>query len=334
MAHLEVIVQFTRRPVFYLFHISLSVLLLFTIEVNAQTRKRTPSRSTQATCDDLAAHPEDKGRVGAGVVDEKIASTFAIEKCTLAVNQSPDVARFHFQLGRAYWRAKRYNEAIDAFLKAEELGYAPAYFYLGQAYERGLIEGELADPAAARNLYMIAAAEGFDPAVRAYQKIVGDAPDFSEFKQSVLLQALYDGNLEALNKDRQSALLYSYGILQFMALSPNEYDPTCPRLVDRETADLLHSTMLREIFNVSSYPSPQEVLDLLASVLAGAVGQPNSKLAAFDAKEKLEQDAFNDFYLFTYDYGTCEGAAVEKVYTTIKRLAREKPSSPSRSGRQ
>jgi tetratricopeptide (TPR) repeat protein len=278
----------------------------------------------KATCDDLAAHPEDKGRTGAGVADEKIVYIPAIEKCSQAVRQSPTVARFHFQLGRAYWAAKRYDEALDAFLKAEEMNYAPAYFYLGQAYEQGLIEGEKADPAIARNLYMIAASEGFEPAVRAYQESMGDEPDFSEFKQPALLQALYEENLEALNKDRRQALLYIRGIYNLLEAEPDfeGADPTCRKILDPAISKELSRIVRVEILQLNPEPSILDGLELLRR------GQQPGYMKRAEAEAAFAQQGTDDFYLFAYDYGTCEGAAVGKVYATIKRfvMGRKAPS--------
>lgn len=289
------------------------------------TKKTTtqPKIPVKATCDGLAAHPEDKGSTGAGVADEKIVSGPAIEKCSQAVRQSPNVARLHFQLGRAYWAAKRYDEALDAFLKAEEMEYAPAYFYLGQAYEQGLIEGEKADPAAARNLYMIAASEGFEPAVRAYQESMGDEPDFSEFKQPDLLQALYEGNLEGLNRARRETLLYIGGIQQFLdmpqdAFPPNEYDPTCQPQNDPALRDLMRKIALVELFGL--HPDSSSV-DIYMFIRRRATNR--MYVSILQDWEKIVQDGVNDFYLFTYDYGSCEGEAARKVYATIKRFVME-----------
>jgi tetratricopeptide (TPR) repeat protein len=272
-----------------------------------------------ATCDSLAGHPEDKGRLRTvtGVADEKILSHLAIEKCSQAVRQSPTMARFHFQLGRAYWAAKRYDEALDAFLKAEEMEYAPAYFYLGQAYEQGLIEGEKADPAAAQNLYMIAASEGFEPAVRAYQGSRGDEPDFSEFKQPALLQALYEGNLEALNKDRRLALLYIRGIYNLLEAEPDfeGADPTCRKIVDRATAKELSRIVRVEILKLD--PEPSLLTD---GLFALQCQRDPACVEKFKRDAVFIQEGTEDFYLFAYDYGTCEGAAVGKVYATIKRF--------------
>ena len=148
---------------------------------NAQPQKKTaaptkkeslpkPAASTKKpSCDELTAHPDDKDKTGAGVLDESIDAELGIEQCAAAVEQNPQTARLHFQLGRAYWAAERYDEALESFLRAEEMDYAPAYFYIGMAYEDGLIEGEEPDLAMARDMYMIAASEGFAPAILAYQ---------------------------------------------------------------------------------------------------------------------------------------------------------------------
>jgi len=290
----------------------------------ATTRRKT------ATCDDLAAHPEDRGRKGPGVEDDKIAPA-AVETCTLAVRQNPDEPRLHFQLGRAYWAAGRHDEALDSFLKAEESGYAPAYFYLGQAYERGLVEGRRADPAAARNLYVLAAAEEFGPAVRAYQELMSFEPDFSEFKQPAFLQALYEGNFDELNKTRMKAIFYVQGIHKFLALTRADFedaDPACPRIVDSATSNELERVIYVAIFG-------RQPDNSLEGAFAAILGMQNK---AFDPNfysqlavaEELVLNGTDDFYLFSYDYGACDGPAVERLYANIKRFVAENPAATSR----
>lgn len=334
MAQLKVTVRLPRRASLFASLISLLAILPVTVEIKAQTRKGTPSGSSQAarksarqsgkaTCDGLAAHPEDKGRTGPGVADEKIVPGPAIEKCTAAVQQSPEVARFQFQLGRAYWAAKRYDEALDTFLKAEEMEYAPAYFYLGLAYEQGLIEGQKADAAAARNLYMIAAAEGFEPAVRAYQESVGDVPDFSEFKQPALLQALYDGNLDTLYRERRTAIAYTAGIHNFLRFGPDMEgaEPSCVNIIDASTLNALRRMARVELLGMN--PEPSALGDFLFMRECALQSDCMRKVRE---NETHTQQGMSDMFLFAYDYGTCEGAAVEKVYTTIKRFVRELPA--------
>jgi TPR repeat protein len=53
------------------------------------------------------------------------------------VEQLPNEARLHFQLGRAYSRAKKYQSAAEHYKKAAEAGYAVAQFNLGIMYYRG-----------------------------------------------------------------------------------------------------------------------------------------------------------------------------------------------------
>src|SRR3546814_3119519 len=85
-------------------------------------------------CDDLAAHPDDPGRWAEGVYDDAIVPGPSIKACGDAVQAYPETARFHFQHGRALWAAKRHEEAVQAFLRAEGMDYGPAYAYLGDAH--------------------------------------------------------------------------------------------------------------------------------------------------------------------------------------------------------
>lgn len=300
-------------------------------------KKPTPAaaaatpRRRGATCDELAAHPEDKGRKGPGVEDDRLAAGPAVEACTQAVGQNPSEPRLHFQLGRAYWAAKRYEEALDSFLKAEESGYAPAYFYLGQAYEQGLVEGRRADPAAARSLYLLGAAEEFGPAARAYQELMSYEPDFSEFKQPAFLQALYEGNFDELNKTRMKAIFYVQGIHRFMALTREDFedaDPACPKVVDRATSNELERVIHVAVFGREPDYSIEGAFQALLGMQNKAF-DPNfySQLAV---AEELVMNGTDDFYQFSYDYGACDGPAVERLYANIKRFVAERPAAAPR----
>lgn len=322
------------RIVFKLFTVVLTLFaaLLSTTESTAQPRKRASSGSSQANvssaqtsklnCDALAGHPDDKKRVGSGVADEKIQPAKAIPKCTLAISESPDEARFHFQLGRAYWAAKRYDEALESFLKAEEMSYSPAYFYIGQAYEKGLIAGEKAEPATARNFYLLGAAEEFAPAVRAYQELAGTEPEFSEFKQPNLLKALYDGDLDAFNKNRVEAIGYAVGLENFMTIPDSEYDKTCQQFVDSQSNDRLRVMLYVDVFGLTPdavhWSDERLGFAMLPKVFTGEF---NNLLKRF---RNFSEDGTNDMYLLAYDYGTCEGDAVKKVYSSFKRFVKEK----------
>lgn len=297
------------------FLLSLLAILLVTVDIKAQPRKRSPSGSSPAACDDLAAHPEDKNRKGAGVADEKIVSGPAIEKCALAVKQSPNVARFHFQLGRAFWMAKRYDDALDAFLKAEEKNYAPAYFYLAQAYEQGLIKGEQADPATARNLYMIAAAEGFEPAVRAYGEFEEAYEiDFEAFVVPPYTQVIYEGEqLGLLNRERRTVLAYIRGMQHFLERKTDIVDPACAKISDPKVI-----TALNEIINVEYSDSSEGFLAELARTISA-----RENAEARNAGE-------HDMHRMVAEYGGCLGAPVTRFYANAKQYLHDHPAKKDR----
>jgi len=312
------------RPLLTKVAIEVTILILFLTVIPADAQKRAVSRSAPSrtgsktvNCDSLAAHPDDKGRVGTGVVDSKLQFRLAIPKCLEATEAEPEQARLHFQLGRAYWAGKKYDEALDSFLKAEEMAYAPAYFYLGQAYEKGMPPIGKADAITARNLYLIAASENFKPAVSAYQNLIGDMPDFSEFKQPGLMQALYEGDVGSLNKDIRNAVTYGIGIQNFIAMDDNDYDPTCGKIADGATNTKLTQLMYVEILDLSPNPSLSEISSMGFRTLSDFAFVERVQKAA-----SVREDGTNDIYLLSYDYGGCDGEAVQKVYSTLQRFAK------------
>lgn len=128
-----------------------------------------------AHCDAQAAHPDDPEKEDMhGVTDENLQSAKAIQACQEAVKISPSVARLRFQLGRGYWKAERYEEAVEAFVEAGRNGHGGALAYLGDATLYG-VAGLGPDPELARNLYQNAAKAGFKPAKAVAVEIVAGA---------------------------------------------------------------------------------------------------------------------------------------------------------------
>jgi hypothetical protein len=279
-------------------------------------------------CDVLAAHPDDPNRVSDGVVDEKISTAAAIQQCSLAARQSPSTVRFHFQLGRAYFASKQYDKAIPEFLKAQEAKYAPAFFYLGEAYKRGLIKGEKADPQFAAELYQMAAAENFAPAILALGGTVGAAGPGSAartgfdpklFVHADWMKALLDGDAAKLNQSRLRALVYANGIQAYLSLDPNEFDSTCVKRTDLSLSQSL-SNQLNGTPPTGLPRMPRDLNDLIR--MAKAMQPPVDNVP--DA-ETLEQDGIDDMNALSQNYGGCAGAAVGKMYATLKSFVREAP---------
>lgn len=154
-------------------------------------------------CDEVAAHVSDKQKWGKGVTDEEIAPPLAIKYCSEAVKQYPDSARFHFQLGRAFWVAQKFNEAIPHLSAALEKGHVAAAAYLGDAYRTGQ-GGVPVDPARATELYQVAAKGGFDAArqtLQAHQQTVQKTTFRQDgFARTDIIVPLYKGDLSGLHQ--------------------------------------------------------------------------------------------------------------------------------------
>jgi hypothetical protein len=319
------------------------------------------ARAASPTCDRLAAHPNDTGKPASvtGVADGAIAPP-AIAACAAEVQASPQSARLKFQLGRALWAAKRYDEAIEAFLQAEEMDYAPAAYYLGLAHEQGLIEGEPASLAAAADLYMIAASEGFAPAVNAYRGTEWDGKiDFGVFSLPVAMRMLYENDFEKVTKEAplreayyRELVAYIAGVENFLTLVPNEYEPSCEGAADPKTDDAIKQDILVRLGlqlgvpDLGAQGKPGDsafavVLEVYKN-LQKKSPQENLKLAdEYGRAQTALQNGTDDVYTLVAEYGGCSGAPFRQFYTNLKAfvLARigdatpkARPDSFSRSG--
>lgn len=278
-------------------------------------------------CDDLAAHPDDKGKLGAGVIDEKINSALAIELCSIAAEQDPKAGRLQFQLGRAYWAAEKYDEALEAFLKAEELEYAPAYFYIGMAHEDGLIEGQQPDLAMARDMYMIAASEGFEPAIRAYQDFeeVWNV-NFASLTSPNIAQMIYENRFSEIperaskiqtmkmtEKEFQEQLMYyMLGVDRYLKLNPNQFDAACPAILDAEASAAINRWG-RSAIGLPATPSGnvmKDNMELLRSITKQANNPQEAfrRTALYEAAQIVIQAGTDDIDALVADYGGCQGA--------------------------
>jgi len=289
---------------------------------------KPPAQSSAAVqkCDTLAGHPGDRGHKGDGVADEDLVPLDAIASCTTAVQQQPKNGRLVFQLGRAYWIGHQYEKAVKYLLDAEELKYAPAYHYLGLAYEQGRVKGEKPDKEFAKELYQMAAAEGFDADgggadTAAPARIVEKAEDLdaSQFKEPQIVRMLFSGDFDKLNTRRSSVLQYARGMQEFVTLDPNEYDETCLKIADRSLSSVLD-------------PPPKDMNAALGdamTMLRRAMSAPRVFAADVERNQETFQHGVDDMNVLSEDYGACAGPVVQRVYANLRRFVREKPSAPA-----
>ena len=197
------------------------------------------------SCDMVAGHPDDPQRFDE-VDDEYLIPNKAIAICNQAIDDYPDTPRFYFQIGRALWKAQRYDEAVAAFKVAITMNYDPAAKYLGDAYREGLglPRGETVDKKLAEKLYKRAMKAGFSPATLALWEltqgpIIKDTDkavvfDASKFQDSRTMENLYEGNFEALNKRAVYSLYYVEGMFNRLVDLANPFiDASCVSMVRR-----------------------------------------------------------------------------------------------------
>ncbi len=82
-------------------------------------------------CDFLAGDWLDPEGVGLARYPNEIDAEAAIPACRAAVARSPEVGRFHYQLGRALQADLQYEEARRAFERSRDLGHTRAWHALG-----------------------------------------------------------------------------------------------------------------------------------------------------------------------------------------------------------
>ncbi|MDG4892154.1 caspase family protein [Mesorhizobium sp. WSM4976] len=120
------------------------------------TMKLSPSVDP---CDTEAGEPLDLQGVVPGLLPNEIGAG-AVEACRAAVKAYPDVARFHYELGRALLAAGKVDEAKKAIQDAADKGHVRAVFELGYIASSGI--GTAVDPSKANGFYAKASDKG-DP---------------------------------------------------------------------------------------------------------------------------------------------------------------------------
>jgi TPR repeat protein len=138
-----------------------TIVLVTGIALAASAIAAAAQSNDSATCDRLAAFPDDPDKP-AGVAGnyeiprDEIAT--ALKACKAAAHAAGATHRTWFELGRAYEFSRQHGEAAKAYRKAIEAGSTSAMVGLGGLYAKGA--GVKADPAEARKLFEQAATAG------------------------------------------------------------------------------------------------------------------------------------------------------------------------------
>jgi TPR repeat protein len=149
---------------FYFANPALSTAPLPSIPPQQDARLTNPidpaPRDIVTDCDRLAANPLDpqRPREVNGVRANQIDIVPALQACSTAMRQFPDVPRFAYQAGRVAYVQKDYGASIEFLKKAASRDYTASFINIGNAYSNGY--GVPIDFAEARKWYEKALAAG------------------------------------------------------------------------------------------------------------------------------------------------------------------------------
>jgi len=97
------------------------------------------SAMAEDKCDKYTANPSDTLLTLIGVNYESINSKLGIKYCTEAINKNPENYRYLYQLGRAYYKEDKKEQAFKYIKMAADKKYPIAFSALAHFYENGII---------------------------------------------------------------------------------------------------------------------------------------------------------------------------------------------------
>lgn len=147
-------------------------------------------------CDKFAAHPEDPDRMAAGLYMDDMVPGAAVAACEAAVAQYADEPRFHYELGRAYEKSDRKDDAIAQYRAAGALGYRMADYSIGLWYESTDLDQAIA-------YLKKAEANGVKGATRELGYIVFTSDGYSN---PDFFQSMYDGKVSNIGDTGETAM--------------------------------------------------------------------------------------------------------------------------------
>lgn len=185
------------------------------VEVGFQIRAGNASRVATMKvspivdpCDQGAGEPLDLQGVVPGRLPNEIG-TDAVEACEASVKTYPDVARFHYELGRALLATGKVDDARKAIQEAADKGHVRALYALGYIASSGM--ATTVDQAKANDLYAKAADKGDPYAMAAWGRALFNGAGTQQDTRKgldLLLKAAAMGHVNAMN---DLALIFKEG---------------------------------------------------------------------------------------------------------------------------
>lgn len=291
-------------------------------------------------CDVRSSHPRDPMRRAPGVSDDQMVPLDAIDHCQAAVAIAPHEARLWFQLGRAYWLARRDREAFDSFSKAQTSNYAPAVKYLGDSYfsGRGLPPNAQKNPERAVTLWKRAADLGFPDGMDMADEVIKQMKDESEraakeafepsiFQNAQLMSALYTGRFDRVPLPH--LMIYASSIVKELGGSQNDrilfMDPYC-RTLSTYAADVLapYGSDIGKFFSMFDAvgESFNKNDDPAAVILKGIIGLVANSFEV----ESIEVQGKRDAVMIMNRY-SCNSAVARTIMNNIVSVAQSLASA-------
>lgn len=255
-------------------------------------------------CDELASHPDDPERRGAGVSDEDLEVTKAVSSCVRVLEGDHDDIQALFQLGRSLLLLGEVEEASVFLSQAANTGHAAASAHLADLYllNENLSDEYLLDVLA---LYEWAFNTGYLPAQFQYSELkliitgelVPGHPEVSQtpsqvfetdsFENGLVLTALLEGDFEYINSNFTDEVLREYGADFHFHVYMNSFIETlnygwvCPNYISAGVASKIKkNTRLRVasmVFNPKAlFAITERVVDRVGN--STTVGSRNSGL--------------------------------------------------------
>lgn len=309
-----------------------------------------------ARCDQLAGHPDDPYKEGAGISDYQLEADLAANACLDALELDPTDPHIQFQLGRSLMALGEIEEAGIYLAESSEQGYPAASAHLADIF---LEQEELSDEDIdlVLELYKFAYENGYGPAKQSYDDLLaalkerekenenkslsavsgaGFNPD--RFQRGDIMLALFTGDFDVINKMESGFVMEDAGIpLSFIHYTNSLVETlnqmfVCPTLLD---AGISATIKKQTVMQAMSPDTNKQLMSKGFSHFLNSFGnqskdpyqavndfmQPIAKGEALaeTLKEMGQKDAYALQRFYSGQYNACDTAVAERIADNLYR---------------